>query len=121
MLSKLAALAAEVKERSGIRGALAVAMVGGAVALAPSSALALATPNIKSITPPGAGDITTLIGYVLWGATAVLILGVIGFVMKAASAHHFGRSAQEHVGALGTVLGCAVLLGAMGSLLNGLL
>jgi hypothetical protein len=57
----------------------------------------------------------------MWGATAVLILGVCTVVMKMATAHHNGRSASEHVGSLAAVLGCAILLGSASTLINGLL
>jgi hypothetical protein len=72
----------------------------------------------------GAGisvPITTVIGYVMWGATAVLVLGVFTVVMKMATAHHNGRGASEHVGSLAAVLGCAILLGSASTLINGLL
>ena len=81
----------------------------------------LSVPNITSTAPPGSGEITRVIGYIMWGATAVLILGVCTVVMKMATAHHNGRSASEHVGSLAAVLGCAILLGSASTLINGLL
>ena len=81
----------------------------------------LSVPNITSTAPPGSGEITRVIGYIMWGATAVLILGVFTVVMKMATAHHNGRSASEHVGSLAAVLGCAILLGSASTLINGLL
>ena len=82
---------------------------------------AISVPSISSTAPPGSGQITTVIGYIMWGATAVLILGVCTVVMKMATAHHNGRSASEHVGSLAAVLGCAILLGSASTLINGLL
>jgi hypothetical protein len=82
---------------------------------------AISVPSITSTAPPGSAQITTVIGYIMWGATAVLILGVCTIVMKMATAHHNGRSASEHVGSLAAVLGCAILLGSASTLINGLL
>jgi hypothetical protein len=81
----------------------------------------ISVPSITSTAPPGSGAITTVIGYVMWGATAVLVLGVFTVVMKMATAHHNGRGASEHVGSLAAVLGCAILLGSASTLINGLL
>jgi len=81
----------------------------------------ISVPSITSQAPPGSGAITTVIGYVMWGATAVLILAVFTVVMKMATAHHTGRQASEHVGSLAAVLACAILLGSATTLVNGLL
>jgi hypothetical protein len=105
------AVAASAASAKGSGGAAGAAGGGGAISV----------PSITSTAPPGSAQITTVIGYIMWGATAVLILGVCTVVMKMATAHHNGRSASEHVGSLAAVLGCAILLGSASTLINGLL
>jgi hypothetical protein len=113
-----------VKRAAGLAMAAAAwqtVAAGSAVADGGGGGGAMSVPSITSVAPPGSGQITTVIGYIMWGATAVLILGVCTVVMKMATAHHNGRSASEHVGSLAAVLGCAILLGSASTLINGLL
>jgi hypothetical protein len=81
----------------------------------------LAVPSVKMVTPPGAGDFEMILGYLLWIGAAACLGGVFIYVIKAVSAHSFGRSAMEHNGALGACLAGALVLGVAGSALNGLL
>jgi tellurite resistance protein TehA-like permease len=94
-------------------------VVGPAVAAGGGGGISV--PSITATAPPGSGAILTVIGYIMWGATAVLILAVFTVVMKMATAHHNGRGASEHFGSLAVVLGCAILLGSASQLVNGLL
>jgi len=109
--------------------AAAVLVVGVGSLLAASSAFAgtvttqsgLSVPTVKMETPPGAGDFEMILGYLLWIGAAACLGGVFIYVIKAVSAHSFGRSAMEHNGALGACLAGALVLGVAGSALNGLL
>lgn len=111
-----------VKRAVGVAtGAAAWFAVVVGPAAAAGGAGGISVPSITSTAPPGSGAIITVIGYIMWGATAVLILGVFTIVMKMATAHHNGRGASEHLGSLAAVLGCAILLGSASQLVNGLL
>jgi hypothetical protein len=90
---------------------------------------ALATPALASAgpsfdytatAPPDTGKVDTVLGYCAWGVLLLCVLGVFGAIAKMVSAHHTGRSAAEYVPALFVCGAGAILSGAAGSLITGL-
>ena len=95
---------------------LLVGLLGASPALA-----GISVPNVTMTAPPGANEFEKVLGYGLWLGAAACFTGVILYVIKAVTAHGFGRNAVEHTGALGMALAGALILGVAGSALNGLM
>jgi hypothetical protein len=78
-------------------------------------------PNPVSKTPPGGLDkkILDLLGYLLWGATAACVVGVIFVGARMALAHRGGNDAN--VGQLGWVLLGCILVGTASGIVNALI
>jgi hypothetical protein len=111
------------------RIAMAGLVVGAGSLMAAPSAFAgtvttssgISVPNVTMTAPPGADEFEKVLGYGLWLGAAACFAGVILYVIKAVTAHGFGRNAVEHTGALGMALAGALILGVAGSALNGLM
>jgi hypothetical protein len=80
-----------------------------------STALAIVNPG-RGLTPPGAGQLTTLVGYVAWGVFAVCVVGVLIAAGQMAISHHRGGGGGEHAARLGWVLVAAVVAGSASAL-----
>lgn len=92
----------------------------GALA-APAAACASGTSfDYTATAPPDTGKVDTVLGYCAWGVLLLCVLGVFGAIAKMVSAHHTGRSAAEYVPALFVCGAGAILSGAAGSLITGL-
>jgi len=102
---------------------LLVGLLGASPALAGTvtASSGISVPNVTMTAPPGANEFEKVLGYGLWLGAAACFTGVILYVIKAVTAHGFGRNAVEHTGALGMALAGALILGVAGSALNGLM
>jgi hypothetical protein len=74
-------------------------------------------PVPRPIQPPGTGDISTVMGWVMWLGLALCILGLIaaGAMMAVNSRRGEGG---EHAGRIGMVMGGVIVIGAAGALIG---
>jgi hypothetical protein len=115
---KLAAAVDEATSASKLAFLMLVTV--GALA-APAAASAAPSFDYTATAPPDTGKVDTVLGYCAWGVLLLCVLGVFGAIAKMVSAHHTGRSAAEYVPALFVCGAGAILSGAAGSLITGLL
>ncbi len=74
-------------------------------------------PNPQPIQPPGTGDISTVMGWVMWLGLALCILGLV--VAGALMAINTRRGeGGEHAGRIGMALGGVIVIGAAGALIG---
>ena len=72
----------------------------------------------KGLVPPGAAQLTTLVGYVAWGVFAVCVVGVLVAAGQMAISHNRGGGGGEHAAKLGWVLVAAVVAGSASALVG---
>ncbi|WP_249011183.1 hypothetical protein [Conexibacter sp. DBS9H8] len=118
--------------RAALAQALARLVAATAVILAVTPALAFAggKPSGSSgssiinpgqgVVPPGAAQLTTLVGYVAWAVFALCVVGVLMAAAQMAVAHHRGAGAGEHASRLGWVLAACVVAGSASALVGAL-
>jgi hypothetical protein len=76
--------------------------------------------SLTSTQPPGVGDVTTLLDYLLWGVFIACVAGVLLTAGVMAFEAHRGQGGGGHVTKLITVLGAAVVAGGAASIVGGL-
>lgn len=79
----------------------------------------LAAPNVNPVTPPFAQQFLNIAGWVIFGVGMSLVLAFavgLGHLAWAHFHHRAGMSAMS----LGLVMACGILLGSLGSIMNGL-
>lgn len=76
-------------------------------------------PSFTSTQPPGFSGISKVMGYLLYGVTAVCVVGVLLVAGTMAVENHRGQGAGQHVTRLFTVLAAAVVAGSASALVAG--
>lgn len=74
-------------------------------------------PNPQPIQPPGTGDISTVMGWVMWLGLALCILGLVVAGALMAINHQRGDGGQ-HAGRVGMSLAGVIVIGAAGAIIG---
>ncbi|MGW2793579.1 hypothetical protein ACWC9H_27120 [Streptomyces sp. NPDC001251] len=79
-------------------------------------------PVPKSTNPPGTvvGNVNTILGWVLWGVSALAVVGILIVAAKMFTSFRTGEG-SEHMGMLGKVLAGCILAASAGPLVNAFL